>query len=126
MSRSGVRSRRHRGGHREQGFVTAELAAALPAVVAILAAALWAVAVVGVKMRAVDAAHSAAIAAARGEDAQAAAAPYLPDGASVTVVHEGTLVRATVSAPAKPFGPLAPGMSIGASAAAPVEPGVRG
>lgn len=109
---------------RESGFVTAELAAGLPAVAAVLALAVWAVGTAGMKVRAVDAANSAAIAAARGEDAQAVAEPYLPDGASVTVSIEGDLVRATVVAPSRPLGPLAPQVEVGAAATAVLEPGV--
>lgn len=108
----------------ESGFVTAELAAALPAVVAVLALGLWAVSTVGMKVRAIDAANSAAIAAARGEDPQAVAAPYLPDGASVAVSTDDTVARAVVTAPVRPLGPLTPPMDVTAEAAAPMEPGL--
>jgi hypothetical protein len=108
----------------ESGFVTAELAAALPAVVAVLALGLWAVSAVGMKVRAIDAANSAAIAAARGEDAQAVAAAYLPDGATVTVSSDDTVARAEVTAPVRPLGSLTPPMDVTAKAAAPMEPGL--
>jgi len=101
------------------------MAAALPAIVAVLALGMWAVATVGMKVRAIDAANSAAIAAARGEDAQAVAAAYLPDGASVTVSRDGTVARARVTAPTRPLGPLAPSIEITAEAAAPLEPGLN-
>jgi hypothetical protein len=104
--------------------VTAELAAALPAVVAVLALGLWAVSAVGMKVRAIDAANSAAIAAARGEDAQAVAEAYLPEGASVAVSSDDTVARAVVTAPVRPLGPLTPPMDITAEAAAPMEPGL--
>ncbi|WP_255640284.1 TadE family type IV pilus minor pilin [Glycomyces sp. TRM65418] len=100
------------------------MAAALPAVVAVLALGLWAVSAVGMKVRAIDAANSAAIAAARGEDPQAVAAVYLPDGASVAVSGDGTVVRAVVTAPVRPLGPLTPPMAVSAEAAAPMEPGL--
>jgi hypothetical protein len=100
------------------------MAAALPAVVAVLALGIWAVAAMGMKVRAIDAANSAAIAAARGEDAQAVAAPYLPDGASVVVSTDGEVARARVTAPTRPLGPLTPSLSITAEAAAPLEPGL--
>ena len=106
------------------GFVTAEMAAALPAVVAVQALGIWAVAAVGMKVRAIDAANSAAIAAARGEDAQAVAAAYLPEGASVVVSTDGEVARARVTAPTRPLGPLTPSLSITAEAAAPLEPGL--
>ena len=113
-----------RGSGAESGFVTAELAAALPAVVAVLALGLWAVSTVGMKVRAIDAANSAAIAAARGEDAQAVAAAYLPDGASVAVSSDDTMATAVVTAPVRPLGPLTPPLEITAEAAAPMEPGL--
>ncbi|GAB3226429.1 hypothetical protein GCM10027447_16600 [Glycomyces halotolerans] len=109
---------------RQRGFVTAELAAVMPAVVAVLAMSMWAVGTVGVKLRAIDAANSAALAAGRGEDAQAVAAPYLPDGASVRITIDGTLVSATVTAPSKPLGPLTPAVTVSAHASTPLEPGV--
>lgn len=109
---------------RESGYVTAELAAVLPAVVAVLALGLWAVSAVGMKVRAIDAANSAAIAAARGEDPQAVAAAYLPDGASVSVSTDGTVARAAVTAPVRPLGSLTPPLTITAAAAAPMEPGL--
>jgi hypothetical protein len=114
--------RRRRGA--ESGFVTAELAAVMPAVVAVLALGLWAVSAVGMKVRAIDAANSAAIAAARGEDPQAVAAAYLPEGASVAVSSDDTVARAVVTAPIRPLGPLTPPMDVTAEAAAPMEPGL--
>ncbi|MDN3243784.1 TadE family type IV pilus minor pilin [Glycomyces tritici] len=104
--------------------MTAELAAALPAVVAVLALGLWAVSAVGMKVRAIDAANSAAIAAARGEDAQAVAAAYLPEGASVAVSSDDAMATVVVTAPVRPLGPLTPPMEITAEAAAPMEPGL--
>ncbi|WP_051393070.1 TadE family type IV pilus minor pilin [Glycomyces arizonensis] len=109
---------------RQSGFVTAELAAVLPVVVAVLALSVWAVATAGMKVRAIDAANTAALAAARGEDAQAVAAPYLPDGSSVSITHDGDLVRATVTAPSRPLGVLTPAVEISAQAAALREPGL--
>lgn len=108
----------------ERGFVTAEMAATLPAVVAVLALGLWAVSTVGMKVRAIDAANSAAIAAARGEDPQAVAAPYLPEGGSVSVTSDDTVAWAVVTAPVRPLGPFTPSMDITAKAAAPMEPGL--
>ncbi|THV27035.1 TadE family type IV pilus minor pilin [Glycomyces paridis] len=113
-----------RGDPRQGGFVTAETAAILPAIVAVLALGLWAVSTVGAKVRAIDAANSAAIAAARSEDPQAVAAAYLPDGATVAVSQDGGLARVVVSVPVRPFGPLTAPVSVTARAAAPMEPGV--
>jgi len=116
--------RRSRDDPRQRGYVTAETAAALPAVVAVLALGLWAVSAVGLKVRAIDAANSAAIAAARGEDPHAVADAYLPDGATVAVSEDGDLARAVVTAPTRPLGPLTPTLTITATAVAPLEPGL--
>lgn len=124
-----IRRFRKRDGRRsaagsEGGFVTAEMAAALPAVVAVLALGLWAVSAVGIKVRAIDAANSAAIAEARGEDPQVVAAAYLPAGGSVAVSRDDTVARAVATAPVRPLGLLTPPMQITAEAAAPLEPGL--
>ncbi|MEU5872303.1 TadE family type IV pilus minor pilin [Glycomyces sp. NPDC047369] len=116
--------RRSRDDPRQRGYVTAETAAALPVVVAVMALGLWAVAAVGLHVRAIDAANSAAIAAARGEDPHAVAAAYLPDGASVAVSEDGGLARAVVTASAEPLGPLTPPLTVTATAVAPLEPGL--
>lgn len=50
-----------------RGSVTAETAMVLPALMVVLAAALWAIQAVGVQLECVDAARAAARAAARGE-----------------------------------------------------------
>lgn len=64
-----------------RGSVTAETAAMLPALMVVLAAALWAIQTVSVQLECVDAARAAARAAARGE--------------ALDQVHE--LARATTS-----------------------------
>jgi hypothetical protein len=120
-----IRSAPSARGRGESGFVTAETAAALPAVVAVLALGMWAVSAVGMKVRTIDAANSAAIAAARGEDPQAVAAAYLPEGGSVEVSNDGTVARAVATAPVRPLGPLTPPMDVTAAAAAPMEPGLH-
>lgn len=110
---------------RESGFVTAEFAAALPVVTAVLAAVLWAVSAVGMHIKTVDAAHSGAIAAARGEDALAAAHGYVPDSAAVEIVEQGDRVSVTVTAPVQPLGALTPALEVSSSATAVMEPGLR-
>lgn len=89
------------GARREGGYVTAETAVVLPALVALLGAALWAVAVAGAQVRCVDAARDAARAAARGEpDAAVVAAAKLacPPGCDVEVDHAGDRVTVAVRA----------------------------
>lgn len=102
VSRRRGNPRRHRPrGDPARGAVTAEIAAALPALVAIVIGAVWLVAVALAQLRCVDAAREAARAAARGEDTAVAARlaeTVGPDGASVHIRLEGDLVRVDVSA----------------------------
>lgn len=105
--------------------MTAEFAAALPVVTAVLAAVLWAVSAVGMHIKAVDAAHGAAIAAARGEDAHAAAQGHVPDASTVDVVEQENDVSVTVTVPVQPLGPLTPALEVSSSATVPFEPGLR-
>lgn len=92
---------------REDGMVTVETAIVLPALVAVLAGALWLVAAVTGQLRCVDAAREAARLAARGDSAgavSAAAHRAAPDGALVRVLHHDGLVTVTVTATVRPFG----------------------
>lgn len=108
---------------RDRGSVTAELAAALPALVLLMLAGVLAVSAAGVKVRCVSAARDGALGAARGDDGAAAARRAAPEGASVSVTVEGDLARATVRARVAPFGGLLPAITVSASATAAVEPG---
>src|SRR6185312_9256918 len=75
---------------RDDGYVTAETAVVLPALVVLLGAALWAIAVAGAQVRCVDAARDGARAAARGEpDSAVVAVAKLagPPGCDVEVNH---------------------------------------
>lgn len=88
---------------REHGFVTAELAVALPAAVMVL---VFAVAVLGLmldQIRCVDAARAAARAVARGDTTSLvvkAAKESAPEGADVDI-SEGPPVRVVVTAPVR-------------------------
>lgn len=117
--------RRARSAPRDGGYVTAEAAIAVPALVALLAMLLWALGAVATQLRCQDAARAAARAAARGEPpavvlqlARAAA----PGGADVQLRDEGDLhhVRVVARTP----GPTALALDIGADAAAHREPGL--
>jgi hypothetical protein len=113
-----------RGGTgRDRGSVTAELAAALPALMLLLVAGVMAVSVVGVKIRCVSAARDGALGQARGDSGVDAARRVAPDGAAVTVTVDGDLARATVSTRVEPFGGLLPAVTVSASAVAAMEPG---
>ena len=79
-------------------MVTAELAAALPVLMMIVAVALSAVTVSGTRVRAQDAAREAVRAYARGDPAAAARlAQQAAPGATVTVDAGADLVTVTVS-----------------------------
>jgi hypothetical protein len=112
--------------------VTAEFAVALPAVVALLAVCLSAVAAAMAELRCVDAARAGARAAARGEPsaaALAAAQAAAPSGATVTARREGAAVRVEVRSRVSLLGPIGGGqlsLPVSASALAPLEPGLEG
>jgi hypothetical protein len=110
-------------GSRDRGSVTAELAAALPALLLLLVAGVMAVSVAGVKVRCVAAARDGALGEARGGSGVEAARRVAPDGASVTVAIDGDLAQVTVSAQVRPFGDLLPAITVSGSAVAAVEPG---
>jgi hypothetical protein len=111
----------------ERGSVTAETALALPVLVVVLLAALWALAATAAQVRCVDAARGAARAAARGE-APAVVADLGrrlgPDGARVVVVPRGDQVEVRVTAEVRPLGglPALPPFTVASTAVADVEP----
>nr|WP_183321769.1 TadE family type IV pilus minor pilin [Flexivirga oryzae] len=106
-------------------MVTAELAAAIPALIFVLLVAVNAVMIGIDQVRCVDAARAAARAAARGDSAQAVqevGARAGPSGSAVSVAAGGAMVTVTVSAPVPgPFGWLVGGQPLRASATTPVE-----
>jgi hypothetical protein len=107
----------------DRGSVTAELAAALPALMVFATVALGAVDAVTQKLECVDAARDGALAAARGGDGAAAARPQAPAGASVAVQIDGDVVRSRVAVTIHPLGRFGPGIEVAGTAAAEVEPG---
>jgi hypothetical protein len=96
----------------------------LPALILLTMVALAAVAAVLTRLQCVDAAREAARAAARGESGATAGARVAPAGATVTLVADGSTVRAVVSASVRPLGGRLPGFAVTATAVAAVEPGV--
>jgi Flp pilus assembly protein TadG len=119
-----------RRGNGDQGSVTAEFAVALPAVVAVLAVVLSAVAAATAELRCVDAARAGARAAARGENTSAAVAAARaagPAGASVRLQRAGGQVRVEVRGRVSLLGPIGGGhlaVPVGAVERAPLEPGL--
>ena len=108
----------------DRGSVTAELAAGIPVLVILLAAALTAVSAVSTQLRCVDAAREGARAAARGErDPAGFARRIAPSGATVRLTANGDLVRVDVSVRAQPLGRLLPGPIVDGVAVASREPG---
>ncbi|MDF5754870.1 TadE family type IV pilus minor pilin [Spongiactinospora sp. TRM90649] len=114
------------GGSR--GSVTAETAAVLPSLVVVLAAAMWAVAVVGAQLECVDAARAGARAAARGESldrVRELAADLAPEGAQIAIRRDVGTTVVTVSARVRPkWGERLPTVSVGTDAVAVTEEGV--
>ncbi|WP_049577180.1 TadE family type IV pilus minor pilin [Streptomyces sp. SBT349] len=106
------------------GYITAEAAVVIPALVTLLALFLWGLGAVGVQARCQDAARAGARAAARGEPEASVLSVALaaaPGGADVRVEREGTLHRVSVEATALGPGPLA--VPVTGEAVAHAEPG---
>ncbi|WP_328816832.1 TadE family type IV pilus minor pilin [Nonomuraea cypriaca] len=109
-----------------RGSVTAETAAMLPALMVVLAAALWAVQAVGVQLECVDAARAAARAAARGEPldqvSELARAATRPD-AQVDIARDPETTKVQITVEVRPaWGPALPAVRVSASATADTEP----
>lgn len=110
----------------QRGAVTAEFAAAVPSVVVLTLAAVWAVGLTAAQLRMVDAAREVARAVARGEGVAAAGSlgtRVAPSGTRFTVSREGDLVRVSATARVSPgVGPVGlPGVSLSAEAIAAAE-----
>jgi Flp pilus assembly protein TadG len=108
-----------------RGSVTAETAAMLPALVIVLAAALWAIQAVAAQLQCVDAARAAARAAARGESLEqvrvVARSATNPDARIIiTRTAKTTEVRITVTVHPSWATPLPP-IPVSASATTATE-----
>ncbi|OIJ89736.1 TadE family type IV pilus minor pilin [Streptomyces colonosanans] len=102
----GERGRCRRGRGQDRGFVTAETAVALPALVFVASALVWALLAASAHIQCVDAARAGARAAARQEPPDVVremAKRAAPDGARVMVSRQGDLVHVEVVA--RPPGP---------------------
>jgi Flp pilus assembly protein TadG len=105
-------------------MVTAEFAVALPALVLLLGFSLGAVGATMDKLRCVDAARVAALAASRGGNGAAMGRAEAPAGAIVTLSTQGGVVRATVTVRTRPLGSHLPGVVVTGTAVAALEPGL--
>lgn len=100
---------RHRGRDRDRGYVTAETALVIPALVLFTGLLLWGLAAACAQIQCVDAARAGARAAARSEPAAtvgAVARDAAPQGARVALERRGDLVRVRVEAASPGVGPL--------------------
>lgn len=116
----------------QRGAVTAELALALPMLLAVTAGLVWLLAVGVGQVRTVDAARETARALARGDDAGAAVAAgerVAPDGVRISVVGSGDQVVVTaqgrIEGPGGLF-PRLPGATLRAEAVALAEDSGQG
>ncbi|MFB6558074.1 TadE family type IV pilus minor pilin [Streptomyces sp. NPDC056400] len=124
MCRSESASRGVRG-KSDRGYVTAEAALVIPALVLFAALLVWALMAAAAQIRCVDAARAGARAAARSEPvevAEAAAREAAPPGARVDLERTGDLWRVRVAAKAP--GPGGLPVRLGAQAVALAEDSV--
>ncbi|MFE7776546.1 TadE family type IV pilus minor pilin [Streptomyces sp. NPDC057445] len=106
----------------DRGYVTAEAAVAVPALVVFAMALLWALMAASAQIQCVDAARAGARAAARSEPeaaALAAARSAAPRDARVSLGRDGDLWRVRVEAPTP--GPAALALTLTAQAVAVAE-----
>ncbi|MCX5074730.1 pilus assembly protein [Streptomyces sp. NBC_00513] len=119
------RSEGNADGKGDRGYVTAEAALVIPALVLFAALLVWALMAAAAQIRCVDAARAGARAAARSEPAEivvAAAGAAAPRGAEVRLERMGDLWRVRVAAPAP--GPGGLPVRLGAQAVALAEDSV--
>jgi hypothetical protein len=110
----------------QRGSITAETAVAFPALVVMLAIALWGVSAAAAEVACVDAARAGARAAARGEpefEVRAAVRRAAPPNAHVSVSRDAAITRVVVHAEARPplMAPFPP-LRLQAKAVAATEP----
>ncbi|WP_281250099.1 TadE family type IV pilus minor pilin [Nonomuraea jiangxiensis] len=113
-------------GSASRGSVTAETAAMLPALMVVLAAALWAIQAVGAQLECVDAARAAARAAARGEPLDQvrdfARSATRPD-ADIEVTRDTETTKVQITVEVRPaWGRSLPAVHVSATASAATEP----
>ena len=111
----------------DDGYVTAETAVVVPALVLLFGVLVWGVMAASAHIQCVDAARAGARAAARGEkdaEVRSAVRSAAPRGAAIETVREGELVRVRVRARTAGPGPLTLGLSAEAVAMSEERAGV--
>lgn len=112
----------------DDGYVTAETAVVIPALVLLFGMLLWGVMAAAQQIQCVDGARAGARAAARGEKEAAvrsAVRSAAPRGAAVETARENELVRVRVRARTPGPGPLTVGLSAEAVAMSEERTGVN-
>lgn len=107
----------------DRGSATAEFAAAMPAVVLLLAGALFAINTAITQVRCVDAARDGALAESRGASGLDVAEARAPDEAVVEIDESEGLITARVSVTVVPWGGWLPGLDVHGEATTAREPG---
>jgi preprotein translocase subunit SecF len=113
----------------DDGYVTAETAVVIPALVLLFGMLLWGVMAAAAHIQCVDGARAGARAAARGETEQgvrSAVRSAAPDGATVETAREDRSVRVRVRARTAGPGPLSLGLVAEAVAMAEERAGAVG
>jgi hypothetical protein len=124
LRRRGCSRRREPRGSPTAGAVTAEIAAALPALVLVTVAVIWTIAVALAHLRCADAAREAVRAAARGDQHEVVeelAAAVAPAGAALVLTERDGMIVVEVAVevrPPLPFADRLPAPTVRATAAA--------
>ncbi|MEV0613858.1 TadE family type IV pilus minor pilin [Nonomuraea sp. NPDC050404] len=109
-----------------RGSVTIETAAMLPALMVVLAAALWAIQAVGVQLECVDAARTAARAAARGEpldQVREFTRTATSSNAEIAITRDPEFTKVQITVEVRPsWGHSLPPVRVSATATAQTEP----
>ncbi|GAA0939459.1 TadE family type IV pilus minor pilin [Actinocorallia libanotica] len=112
--------------HADRGTATAEVAVALPALLAVVAIALWGIAAAATRLTCVDALHIAARATARGEPLPQIRSRTLsttPPGTTLTITRTQDSAHLTLTAPFRPLARLPlPTLTFRLTTETPTEP----
>jgi hypothetical protein len=106
----------------DRGMVTAEFAAALPVLVALLLACITGINAVAIRLRCIDLARDTALASARGQSLDLMNQQAHDLGAKIDIASQNRLIHVTVRVAVTPLGAAGPNISITAEAAAMAEP----